>query len=747
MNNTWLIDAYRNNNKIVLWLKEGEKNIRLERDFKSTIYAEDCEKTKQFLDEEGVAYRIVERMTYVRTPIKVVEIVINKIDYFERFISEFEMYTEHRVPLYNADIPPEQMYLYGHDLRPCWQVEEVNGKLVRLPESTLPDLTVMKMKVILSGPISTDSPLHACVIDGVRKPGTEREVLEYIVEAFRKKDPDIILLDFAFSRLPYLEKRMNHYGIASPFHRWDKKPIRYKGGRSFFTYGQVRYSDFAVRLNGRFLIDALSTVGQECDPDSISELAQLTGFRFQHIASRSFGAAFQQSLVRIMIEKGYLVPFKEKPLDVPLSMSQLVKADRAGHTLDAKIGFHTDVAAIDFTSLYPWLIFNHNISAETILSNDGPFESAPGIPVRASLRQKGIIPQAIKPIIDRRMYYKRNPTSINRRRAAGLKWILVTSYGYLRFREFKLGLASSHMAIGGYAREIMIKALNMAEKRGFEVVHGIIDSLYITKPGITEKDAKDFCADLELETGVPVAFDGLMKWAVFLPSVNDAQRPLPAKYYGVFYNGEIKARGLEVRQRSAPLVVKHYQEGVLEIMARCNTADEIRERVPQFGKLMRIVISQLPNMGAAELSCNIRISQPDYKHNIPQKHILRELRKKGYNPEPGHTISFVHAMRGAVLPEVYENEQLKPNVEKYTRLLVRSLFAVIQPFGFSKCSVEALSKEEHQLSLKSWLCPEMHTTEPLKIKKMHMLPNYAQKTMEKGKEALPWSYQTARDTS
>jgi DNA polymerase elongation subunit (family B) len=506
-------------------------------------------------------------------------------------------------------------------------------------------------------------------------------------------------------------------------------------------------------------------VGSECDVDGIMELCRLTGARFQQVASRSFGAAFQHSLTRLMYQQKILIPYKEKPVDIPLSMIDLLKGDRGGHTFDAQVGFHTDVAEIDFTSMFPWLIYNKNISAETILTQHPPLADVPDLPFKISHKYKGLVAQAIKPLLDARMYYKNNPTPLHKRRAAALKWVLVTAYGYLRFREFKLGIASSHMAICAYARDIIIQSARLAEQRGFTVEHGIVDSLYIKKKNIQQQEVLEFCKELEQLVGIPISFEGIFKWIVFLPSINDSYRPLPATYYGVFRDeqdtenkiknnvvkdnrikdnrikdnrikdnrikdnkikdskikenekegiieenkenvikekiikkNQIKARGIAVRQRKTPLLIKQFQQEVLEEMAECDSKRQIVEKLPAFCRLLRSY-ARLENVSKKLLLHNIRISKDQYKHNLPQKKIINKLKRRKTKVLPGMTIKYYMANGRALLPD----EQGKPDLQYYKKLLVRSLFMILQPFGISKNKIIDLSGIERQTKL-----PEFH---------------------------------------
>lgn len=683
------MDAWRHSGKIVLWLKTPEGDLRIEKDFRPVVYVDAVPEAFRILNRAKVRFSVIKRLTYLREEKSVLAVELGP-DEYERFVRFVEQRSGHRVLLYDADIPPEQMFLFRNGLVPFCAVDD---ELRKIPGSAPFPLT--KISIDFSG-----IPITKLLVDGEVIMGDEESVLKSFASIFASQDPDVILMDRAFSGIPLMMERMALYNIRFDFHRWDSIPLKFRGGKSFFSYGAVRYREFAFRLHGRLVVDTSTMVGQQCDVEGIAELANLTGTLFQKVASRSFGAAFQSALVREMVRDNILVPFKEKPADNPVSMFHLLKSDRAGHTFDPRLGFHTDVAQIDFCSMFPWLIHNMNISAETILSDEPPFVMAPGIPVRISMARKGLIPRAIKPILDRRMHYKRNPSSINREKASALKWLLVTCYGYLRFREFKLGIATSHMAICAFARDTIIRASRLAESRGFEVIHGIVDCLFIRKKGIAEEEVASFCKELESEFGIPVGCDGIYKWVVLLSSVNDVERPVPAHYFGVFRNNDVKARGIEVRQSSCPPFVRLFQKRCLGELSKCSSRREIIRKAPELCRMLRDCISRVKDADASALSHRIVIGRADYRHDIPQRKVVQLLRKKGSNPVPGRLVKFVRSGRGVVLPEDYGHD---PDVGHYRKLLLRSLFVLLQPFGFSRRQLAELSGSERQLRLDEFI--------------------------------------------
>jgi len=693
-----LVDVYRHGDKVVLWLKGLDgRDFRLEREFRMSIYLEHSKLALDYLEKHRIRVKETCKSTYLGHRKKVYEIRLKSLSKYERIVRDIERKTRNRLMLYNADIPPEQMFIYMHRLHPfeLVDIERMEG-LGFLHQA---EIRKMFLTVVPGADIRTDPD---CRLESVKLGETfiggedEAALLKAFAEAFEKEDPDCIIMEDAFLMIPYLYNRLKKHGISCRLHRWDDKPLKNKGGKSFFSYGRVIYRDYAVRLNGRFLVDMGSFMGAECDIEGMLEMSQLCGTRLQQMASKSFGAVFQSALVYELVKRDCLVPYKEKPVDIPISMRTLLKFDRVGQTLDSRTGLHKDVAEIDFSSLFPWIIYNHNISPETLLSGKPPYQEVPGLPLRISLAKKGIVPLAIKPLLDRRMHYKRNPSTINKLRSQGLKWVLVTSFGYLRFREFKLGIASSHMAIGAFAREMLLKAKAICEEHGFEIVHGIVDALYIKKKGISEEEVREICREIELETGVSMSFEGLFKWIVFLPSINDDKRPVPTRYYGVKRSGEVKIRGIEARQHGVPKIVRIFQSGALEIMSKCDSKEDILKNFLYLCQYLRKTLFLLPTLPVEKLACFIRVSKTDYKHDIPQKRAVDILKGKGVKVMPGQKVYFIYGRRGICLPEDYDG---RPDMEQYQQLLVRALFAILQPFGFKREEIMQLAGKERQSKL------------------------------------------------
>jgi DNA polymerase elongation subunit (family B) len=91
----------------------------------------------------------------------------------------------------------------------------------------------------------------------------------------------------------------------------------------------------------------------------------------------------------------------------------------------------------------------------------------------------------LKPLIERWMTYKRLIIDCSSRaqeyemKQNILKWLLVTSFGYMGFNKARFGRIECHESITAFGREILLRTMEIADGMGFEILHGIVDSLWV----------------------------------------------------------------------------------------------------------------------------------------------------------------------------------------------------------------------------------------------------------------------------
>lgn len=231
-----------------------------------------------------------------------------------------------------------------------------------------------------------------------------------------------------------------------------------------------------------------------------------------------------------------------------------------------------------------------NLSGETVLS-----ECCPDSPVRVPelgyhvcVRKRGIVPITLEKLLRKRAVYKQLMRSAKDEeskrfydeRQTALKWILVCAFGFLGYRNAKFGRIDSHIAVCAFARKILLDATRIAELKGFKVLHGIVDSLWLAKEGANEEDYAHLCSEIERETGFRVSFEGMYRWIAFLPSKTDGSTPVLNRYFGVFRNGKVKFRGIEARRRDTPRIIALSQISMLNTLAQGECIDDVRRLVP-----------------------------------------------------------------------------------------------------------------------------------------------------------------------
>ncbi len=182
------------------------------------------------------------------------------------------------------------------------------------------------------------------------------------------------------------------------------------------------------------------------------------------------------------------------------------------------VGLHANVAQVDFISMYPAIIIKGNISPEVPLP-DG---------IVPACEELGVVPLTLKPLYEKRVALKlrgasnRKDSRLSRRdsaRASALKWLLVVCFGFLGYKNARFGRIEAHEAVTNGGREVLLRAKEVAESLGCEVLHMYVDALWLKKPGAaTKADFQDVLNEISLQTGLGVSLDGIYRWVAFLPS-------------------------------------------------------------------------------------------------------------------------------------------------------------------------------------------------------------------------------------
>lgn len=494
----------------------------------------------------------------------------------------------------------------------------------------------------------------------------------------RQFDPDLILTDYGDTwLLPMLTLNPN---------RDPNCQVLTRKAESYFSYGQVVHRGGQVHLFGRWHIDRKNAMlFNEYGLEGVLEQARVSGLGVQEMARKSPGAGITAMQMLTALRTGVLVPVVKQQAESAKTLDELIRADKGGMIYQPLIGLHEHVAQIDFASMYPSIIVNCNISPENAGRKRG-----------AGVSKDGLIPQTLRPLLEKRLALKRWIAELDPRdcrvgtlkaRSAALKWLLVVCFGYLGYKNARFGRIESHEAVTGISRELLLQAKEVAEAMGFLVIHMYIDCLFVQKPGC--KAASDFApllSAVEKQTGIPIALEGVYRWVAFLSSRRDKRIPVPNRYFGVFSDGEIKYRGIELRRHDTPPWVAKTQLAILQCLAQAKTLDQARGFLPQAQAIAEQVRRDLRagRVPPEELVVSQRLSRTvdEYKSPPPAARAARQWLEAGKSVAAGQVMRFVYT-RGH--PGVWavgcgELDGRTVDVGRYLTLLNRAVGTVMDIF-------------------------------------------------------------------
>jgi DNA polymerase-2 len=125
-------------------------------------------------------------------------------------------------------------------------------------------------------------------------------------------------------------------------------------------------------------------------------------------------------------------------------------------------------------------------------------------------------------------------------RQNALKWMLVTCFGYLGYKNARFGRIEAHESVNAFSRDAILRAKEMAEERGYSFLHAIVDCMWITRPGATEQDYEQLARDVGREASIDLSLEGIYTWILFPSSKMDPQLPTANRYVGWYTTSEIK---------------------------------------------------------------------------------------------------------------------------------------------------------------------------------------------------------------
>jgi len=728
----WLFDVYPLKDKMIFWVKTAEgKAVRLEDNWSHSIYvaADGKHDLDSLANNSGVKYYVktvkfvsrYEKMTNGEKS-QVLKLTLLDSSKAVKLASLIEDNDYRKYRLYNVDVLPAQSYFYEHDIftlahcrvesskdRLSWQLDDD----VYNTDYETPDFKTIEIdvKVNKQGKLAQFTDKIASFVIRLNNQvielagNSEIDLLAKIETEIAKIDPDFIFTKDGDAFLcPYLVARAAHNETSITLSR-EKIPLTKpnKPGMAYFSYGRIHFRPTAMKLYGRVHIDAYNSfILDHSALPGLYEIARICRMPLHTAARASIGKCMSSLQFHHATKSDLLIPYKPRLAEAFKTYGELLIADRGGMIFEPEIGVHEKVAEFDFASLYPNIMRHKNISAETVRCDCCPDSKnrVPELNYNICEKRRGIVPKTLKILLDKRSEYKilkATATDAKKReiydaRQTALKWVLVTSFGYLGFNNAKFGRIDAHIAVCAFDRQILIQATRTAEALGFRVLHGIVDSLWVQKRNATPDDYAKLKRAIEQETGFEISFEGVYKWVAFVHAKDYKKVPVPNRYFGVFEDGKIKDRSIETRRHDTPALFSRFQHEVLQIMAKGNTVKEVQALMPKVKDLFfqyrdKIKQGKVP---VTELVFTKMLSKDSDKYsvNTVETGALAQLVNEGASMKAGEILQYVikdyyrkNAKKRSMPVELID-EKTTYDAKKYIELLAQTANSVTEPFGY-----------------------------------------------------------------
>jgi DNA polymerase-2 len=433
---------------------------------------------------------------------------------------------------------------------------------------------------------------------------------------------------------------------------------------------------------------------QDYGLDGVFEMARVTSLPVQTAARVSPGTGISSMQIVTALQLGILVPIHKEQVEKPKTTTQLFQEDMGGMVYDPIMGLHSDVAEIDFASMYPGIMVQFNISPETVNSEKPTAELVPHLGMLVDRAKPGLIPQTLAPLLEKRLKLKAVLLILSqwdcrykpyKARAAAHKWLTVTCFGYLGYKNARFGKIEAHEAVTAYGREVMMRAKESAEDMGFRVLHLYVDGMWVYKSDCsTPQDFQPLLNEIHARTSLIIALEGIYKWVAFLSSRMRKGVAVPNRYFGIFQNGEIKTRGIETRRHDTPAYVVEMQMEILEILAKVHGREKLAGCIPEIRALVykkqadlrsgRVPFEKLIVRQTVSRNLN------EYREPTPAALALQQLEQEGKPLRPGQSVRLIYTNSGVRAWNLGNCPGPGGvNVKYYHRLMVRAVNTVLEP--------------------------------------------------------------------
>ncbi len=422
----------------------------------------------------------------------------------------------------------------------------------------------------------------------------------------------------------------------------------------------------------------------------VLERSQTTGLQVDHFGGSI--AAFSHHYLPRMHRLGYVAP----------NVGDIAtKAFPGGYVMDSTPGFYDSVVVLDYKSLYPSIIRTFLVDPVGLAEGESASTQAGlvhGPQDTLFSREKHCLPDIVTTLSTARDEAKR---ARNQPLSQALKLLMNSFAGVLGASECRFFNPKLVSAVTMRGHEVMKLTQTFVEQRGYQVIYGDTDSIFIwLKRTCSNAEARAIAADLvqeinawwtrklrkeqQLENFLEIEFDTHYA-KFFMPTIRGSEVGSKKRYAGLSVDEEGREemvyRGLEMARSDWTPLARKFQEGMLPRVFhgepyRAFVADYVRSMLDGEMDALLVYRKRLRHcLDAYEVNVppQVRAARIADAHNAKLNRPLQYQR--------GGWIQYVMTQNG---PEPMETRHSRIDYEHY---LVKQLQpiadAILQPLGES----------------------------------------------------------------
>ncbi|MBT3298102.1 hypothetical protein HN385_04200 [archaeon] len=361
-------------------------------------------------------------------------------------------------------------------------------------------------------------------------------------------------------------------------------------------------------------------------------------------------------------------------------------------------GLYDDILVFDFRSLYPTIITAHNIGPESLYCKCCEEDKSARVEEREEYwfckKNKKFIPEVLERIVLMRIDLKRlikelkskkadeKEIKILESRSYALKILANSFYGYLGFFGARWYCVECARSTAAYARYYIKRTIKKAEEKGFKVIYGDTDSLFLLKGDKDISQAKEFMNEInfDLPGYMELEFEGHFPRGIFV-AIKGTNKGAKKKYAMINGQGDITIKGFETVRRNWSFIAKEVQEKVLGLVLSGKEDEALPYLKDVIDKLNKGKIS----VDKLIIKTQITKDLSSYTSIGPHVAVAKKMKEMGDDIGPGTIIEYVISKGSglirdkAKLPDEIKDGEYDPNYYLKNQLIpaVASIFLVM----------------------------------------------------------------------